>query len=99
MHLIVARSDGDQFRPVRPVLNTSTGTWSMPWEWAQAGSYRVFADFTTAGAEASALTLTRTVQVAGEFSPVTAQLTVAGPQAPRADRIRKGTDQRWSRTF
>ena len=75
LHLIVARSDGAQFRHVHPVLNTSTGTWSMPWEWAQAGSYRVFADFTTAGAEASALTLTRTVQVAGEFSPVAAQPT------------------------
>lgn len=75
LHVIVARSDGDQFRHVHPVLNTSTGTWSMPWEWAAAGSYRVFADFTTAGAEASALTLTRTIQIAGEFSPVAAQPT------------------------
>lgn len=70
LHLIVARSDGSQFRHVHPVLDESTGTWSTPWEWAEAGSYRVFADFTPAGADAPALTLTRTVQVAGEFAPV-----------------------------
>lgn len=75
LHLIVARSDGSQFRHVHPVLDEPTGTWSMPWEWAEAGSYRVFADFTPAGADASGLTLTRTVQVAGEFSPVAPQLT------------------------
>lgn len=71
LHLIVARSDGSQFRHVHPTLDESTGTWSMPWEWAEAGSYRVFADFTTA--DASALTLTRTVQVAGAFTPVVPQ--------------------------
>lgn len=70
LHLIVARSDGSQFRHVHPVLDESTGTWTLPWEWAEAGSYRVFADFTPAGADASGLTLTRTVQVAGEFAPV-----------------------------
>lgn len=73
LHLIVARSDGSQFRHVHPELDPATGTWSLEWEWAQAGSYRMFADFTTAGAEASALTLTRTVQVAGEFAPVVSQ--------------------------
>jgi hypothetical protein len=71
LHLIVARSDGSQFRHVHPVLDQSTGTWSMPWEWDAAGSYRVFADFTLA--DASALTLTRTVQVAGDFAPVMPQ--------------------------
>lgn len=75
LHLIVARSDGSQFRHVHPVLDESTGTWSLPWEWAAAGSYRVFADFTTAGDEAAPLTLTRTVQVAGEFAPVAPQPT------------------------
>ena len=72
LHLIVARSDGSQFRHVHPVLDVSTGTWSTPWEWAAAGSYRVFADFTTA--DASSLTLTRTIHVAGEFAPVAPQL-------------------------
>lgn len=71
LHLIVVRSDGSQFRHVHPTLDASSGFWSMPWEWVEAGSYRVFADFTTS--DASALTLTRTVQVAGEFTPVVPQ--------------------------
>ncbi|TFC06406.1 heavy-metal-associated domain-containing protein [Cryobacterium mannosilyticum] len=75
LHLIVARSDGSQFRHVHPVLDEPSGTWSMPWQWAEAGSYRVFADFTPAGAKASGITLTRTVQVAGEFAPVAPQPT------------------------
>lgn len=75
LHLIVARSDGTQFRHVHPVLDESNGTWSLPWKWASAGSYRVFADFTPAGTDASGLTLTRTVHVAGEFTPVAPQPT------------------------
>lgn len=75
LHLIVTRSDGSDFRHVHPVLDASNGTWSTPWTWDQGGSYRVFADFTPAGAEAPALTLTRTVQVAGDFTPVTQQTT------------------------
>ncbi|WGW11188.1 heavy-metal-associated domain-containing protein [Saxibacter everestensis] len=75
LHLIVARSDGSQFRHVHPVLDESTGTWSTPWSWAEAGSYRVFADFTPAGADAPSLTLTRTVQVAGDFAPVASDPT------------------------
>ena len=75
LHLIVARSDGSQFRHVHPVLDEPSGTWSMPWQWAEAGSYRVFADFTPAGAKASGITLTRTVHVAGEFAPVAPQPT------------------------
>jgi hypothetical protein len=73
LHLIVVRSDGGEFRHVHPTLDTSTGTWSTPWEWAEAGSYRVFADFTPSGADAKALTLSRTVQVAGELAPVSPQ--------------------------
>lgn len=80
LHLIVARSDGSQFRHVHPVLDETTGTWSTPWQWSQAGSYRVFADFTPAGTDASALTLTRTVQVAGDFVPV-------APQPVRTDQV------------
>lgn len=76
LHLIVTRSDGSQFRHVHPVLDKATGTWSLPWEWSEAGSYRVFADFTPADADASGLTLTRTVQVAGEFVPVVPRPTL-----------------------
>ncbi|WP_271982473.1 heavy-metal-associated domain-containing protein [Pseudoclavibacter terrae] len=75
LHLIVSRSDGSQFRHVHPVLDASTGTWSVPWEWAAAGTYRVFADFTPAGDDAPGLTLTHTLQVAGEFAPVAPQPT------------------------
>ena len=73
LHLIVARSDGSRFEHVHPVLDESTGTWSVPWEWADAGTYRVFADFTTAGEDAANLTLSRIVQVAGAFTPVETQ--------------------------
>lgn len=77
LHLIVARTDGSHFRHVHPVLDESTGTWSIPWEWTEAGSYRVYADFTpaAAGDDAGSLTLTRTVQVAGDFTPEAAQPT------------------------
>lgn len=73
LHLIVARSDGSQFRHAHPVLDASTGTWATPWEWTEAGTYRIFTDFTPAAADAPALTLTRTVQVSGEFVPVVPQ--------------------------
>lgn len=75
LHLIVARSDGSEFRHVHPTLDESTGTWSVPWEWTAAGTYRVFADFTLTGADAPSLTVTRTVQVAGDFVPVVPQPT------------------------
>jgi hypothetical protein len=77
LHLIVARSDGRGFQHVHPLLDEATGTWSLPWEWEAAGTYRVFADFTPGGADAANLTLSRTVQVAGEFVPVETQPSVA----------------------
>ncbi|WP_223622939.1 heavy-metal-associated domain-containing protein [Microbacterium sp. EST19A] len=77
LHLIVARSDGSRFQHVHPVLDASTGTWSVPWEWADAGTYRVFADFTTAGEDATNLTLSRLVQVAGAFTPVETEPSMA----------------------
>lgn len=79
LHLIVVRADGSQFRHVHPELDETTGTWSTPWEWAAAGTYRVYADVTPAGAEES-LTLTRTVQVAGDLVPVV-------PQPARSDQV------------
>ncbi len=64
LHLIVVRSDGSQFRHVHPRIDNA-GTWSLPWRWAAAGSYRVFADFVPA-ATGETLTLTNTLEVAGE---------------------------------
>ena len=69
LHLIVVRSDGEHFAHVHPVLDQATGIWSTPWVWKSAGTYRVFADFQPAQAGSTKLTLTRTVDVAGEFSP------------------------------
>ncbi|MET9328814.1 heavy-metal-associated domain-containing protein [Tsukamurella sp. NPDC003166] len=67
LHLIVVRSDGRDFRHVHPTLDRETGTWSVPWRWTEAGTYRVYADFTAGGA---AVTLSRTVDVAGTVEPV-----------------------------
>ena len=75
LHLIVVRSDGQHFAHVHPRLDAATGTWSTPWTWNAAGTYRVFADFQPAGAGSAKLTLTRTVQVAGAFVPAVASAT------------------------
>jgi hypothetical protein len=71
MHLIVVRTDGTGFRHVHPTMDAQ-GTWSLPWEWPAAGTYRVYADFAVAGDEHQTLTLTRTVEVAGDLTPVAA---------------------------
>jgi hypothetical protein len=67
LHLIVVRSDGSEYRHVHPELDSHTGTWSLPWHWDAAGTYRVYADFTASGE--SGVTLSRTVDVAGAFVP------------------------------
>ncbi|UOR01466.1 heavy-metal-associated domain-containing protein [Leucobacter allii] len=74
LHLIVVRSDGAGYRHAHPRLDEATGTWSLPWEWDAAGTYRVVADFTPAVAGAEGVTLSRTVQVAGAFSPVATEV-------------------------
>ena len=67
LHLIVVRSDGSGYRHAHPALDTATGTWSIPWAWEAAGTYRVFADFTAEGGTSA--TLSRTVDVAGDVRP------------------------------
>lgn len=68
LHLIVVRSDGSRFRHVHP-SHDGNGGWSLPWRWAAAGSYRVFADFVPT-ATGQPLTLTSTVDVGGALTPV-----------------------------
>ncbi len=69
LHLIVVRSDGTHFRHVHPERDAD-GVWSLPWTWDAAGSYRVYADFVPGDTgEASAVTLTRTVEVSGDYAP------------------------------
>ena len=70
LHLIVVRADGANFRHVHPELDATTGTWSLPWTWDAAGTYRIYADFTPVAKGASGVTLTRTVNVAGDFAPI-----------------------------
>ncbi|WP_293699982.1 heavy-metal-associated domain-containing protein, partial [uncultured Agrococcus sp.] len=73
MHLIVVRSDGQHFRHVHPDRDAD-GTWSIPWSWDAAGTYRVFADFVPT-ATGDGLTLSTHVQVEGSYE----QLTASGP--------------------
>ena len=67
LHLIVVRVDGTLFRHVHPELDP-VGTWSTPWSWSEPGTYRVFADFVPDGGE-DPVTLTRSLEVAGDFKP------------------------------
>ena len=67
LHLIAVRTDGAGYRHAHPELDSTTGTWSLPWAWDAAGSYRVYADFTSA--DAADVTLSRIVDVAGELEP------------------------------
>lgn len=72
LHLIAVRSDGAHFRHVHPVLDKETGTWSLPWSWEAAGTYRMYADFAPAvEGGPDKLTLSRTVDVAGDLVPAT----------------------------
>lgn len=73
LHLIVVRSDGQQFRHVHPE-RAADGTWSLPWSWDEAGTYRVYADFTPA-ASGKNLTLSSTLHVEGDYRPVPARPT------------------------
>jgi hypothetical protein len=48
MHLIVVRRDMTGFQHLHPTMNTN-GTWTVPVSLSEAGSYRVFADFSVGG--------------------------------------------------
>jgi hypothetical protein len=74
LHLIVVRTDGTKFRHVHPTMDAD-GTWSLPWDWAAAGTYRIYADLVPDGEGAEPVTLTRTVEVAGRFTPAPATPT------------------------
>lgn len=66
LHLIVVRTDGAGYRHVHPVLDSATGTWSLPWAWERAGTYRAYADFTSGD---TSVTLSRFVTAGGEITP------------------------------
>jgi hypothetical protein len=90
LHLIVVRSDGTRFRHVHPTLDKATGTWSIPWQWDAAGTYRVYADFVPAVENGpDSVTLTGTVDVAGEFTPAPA---TASSATDEVDGFKVSTD-------
>ncbi|SDX72599.1 hypothetical protein SAMN05216215_101464 [Saccharopolyspora shandongensis] len=66
MHLIVVRRDTAGFQHLHPEM-TADGTWTVPLNLPEAGSYRVFADFTATGAEAA--TLGTDIAAGGAFAP------------------------------
>jgi len=66
LHLIVVRRDGSNFRHVHPEM-TPDGMWSVPLTLAEAGSYRVFADFKPEDGQKT--TLGADLQVAGDYQP------------------------------
>ena len=65
MHVIVVRSDLTGFQHIHPRLRDD-GTWTVPLTLGAAGTYRVFADFSTGGESA---TLDADVHVPGDFAP------------------------------
>ncbi|MEV8026352.1 heavy-metal-associated domain-containing protein [Cellulosimicrobium funkei] len=69
LHLVVVRSDGAHYRHAHPELGDA-GRWSVPWTWDAAGTYRVYADAVPTGGDP--ITLSRTVEVAGDVVPVRA---------------------------
>ncbi|TQM84344.1 hypothetical protein FHX81_6788 [Saccharothrix saharensis] len=66
MHLIAVRRDTSGFRHVHPEM-APDGTWTVPLDVPEAGSYRVFADFKPTGGEAT--TLGVDVDAAGVYEP------------------------------
>jgi hypothetical protein len=65
MHLIVVRRDFAGFQHVHPELSPD-GTWTARIDTNLPGTYRVFADFTTAG---ESMTLATDLSVPGRFQP------------------------------
>lgn len=67
LHLIVVRRDLTGYQHLHPVLGPD-GVWSTPVRVAEAGQYRLFADFQPAGRD-RALTLGTDLPAAGEYRP------------------------------
>ncbi|MFJ3705815.1 MULTISPECIES: hypothetical protein [unclassified Streptomyces] len=66
LHLILASRDLATYRHLHPT-RAADGTWSTPVELPAAGDYRVFADFTPAGANTGDLTLGADLAVSGPY--------------------------------
>ncbi|MFJ9852468.1 hypothetical protein [Streptomyces sp. NPDC101150] len=95
LHLILASRDLSTFRHLHPT-RAADGTWSTPADLPEAGTYRLFADFTPAGKGAKNLTLGADLAVSGDYrpAPLPATCTVArvdGYTVTLAGRLHPGT--------
>jgi hypothetical protein len=75
MHVIVVRRDGTGFQHLHPRM-AADGTWAVPVTLADAGAYRVFADFKHDG-EARTLAADLTVDGAASYAELPEPRTVA----------------------
>ncbi|MDX3661396.1 hypothetical protein PV646_29165 [Streptomyces sp. ID05-26A] len=70
LHLILVRRDGKNFQHVHPDM-AQDGTWSIPTTLPEAGTYRVFADFTPENGKKT--TLGADIHHPGDYRPQTYQ--------------------------
>jgi hypothetical protein len=91
MHLIVVRRDLSGFQHLHP-KQTADGAWEVPLELAEAGSYRLFADFSTDG---SAHTLGIDLNVDGPFEarPLPPATTTAVTESGYEVRLAEAGDE------
>jgi hypothetical protein len=89
MHLIVVRRDGEGFQHLHPELGAD-GVWRTGLTLAQAGAYRVFADFKR-GDEARTLAADLAVDGAADYAPLPAPAAAA--DTGDGYRVRLDTDR------
>jgi hypothetical protein len=88
MHVIVVRRDLTGFQHVHPTM-AADGTWSVPVRIADAGSYRVFADFSRAD-EPQTLAADLRVDGAANLQPLSAPAPVASSAGGYEVRLAEG---------
>ncbi|QSB04465.1 hypothetical protein [Natronoglycomyces albus] len=95
LHLIAVHATGEEFRHVHPDMDAH-GVWSVPWQWDQAGTYRLYADF-VAAESGEGLTISRTFEVAGDVKDASErspsnQATVGGLDITLSGDLGVGSD-------
>jgi hypothetical protein len=88
MHLIVARRDLTGFQHLHPTMSAD-GTWTTPLRLADAGSYRIFADFSHDG-EATTLAADLRVDGAADLRPLPAPRPAAASDGGYEVRLDSG---------